>query len=316
MYRFMPDVYKRKVGDLFMLAGMRRSPEMFVNYSFALSFAIGFLAALMARQYFAVLWGGLFVGLFLLFHGLIIIAVDRRTGFIENILPDALQLMASNSRAGYIPSRAFIMSARPEFGPLSEAIQHAGKDIMTGMPLEEALKGMTKYARSEALDRTVKLIIEGISSGGKFANLLEENAADLRRMQAIKKEMRTNIAMYIFFIFFAGTIGAPALYSMSAFLINTLTSIGSPDMSAMSMSKIKFAGFSKATVSPEFIFQFSIVAMLITAVFGGLIIGLISSGRERAGIKYIPILVVSALAVYFITGIVVKMIFGAFLPAG
>ncbi|MBI2675305.1 MAG: type II secretion system F family protein [Candidatus Aenigmarchaeota archaeon] len=316
MYRLMPDAYKRKVGEWFTLAGIRRSPEMFTNYSFALSFALGFVAALLTGQYFSLVWAAVFIGSLLLFHGFVVLAVERRTGFLENILPDALQLMASNSRAGYIPSRAFIMSARPEFGPLSEAIQHAGKDVMTGMPLEEALKGMTRYVRSGAFERTIKLIIEGISSGGKFANLLEENAADLRRMQVIKKEMGANIAMYIFFIFFAGAIGAPMLYSMSAFLVNTLSSFGSVDLPDVSVSKIKFAGFGKTAISQEFMFQFSIAAMLVTAIFGSLIIGLISTGKESGGIKYIPFLVIASLAVYFITGSMIQSIFNTFLGTG
>lgn len=317
MLRLTPLRYQRWLEEILVISGSKKSPEGFFNYAVSLSFALGFLVAFFVKTYFLIVWLGISISLFLIFHGFLILAIERRTSFVESILPDALQLMASNSRAGYIPSKAFLLSARKEFGPLSDAIKNVAKETMTGVPLEKALKNMTKYIKSDMLKRTVDLIIEGIKSGGRFAELLEETANDIRRMQIIKKEMRANVMMYIIFIFFAGCIGAPVLYSLSSFLIVTISKLGSitsltnVGISAMKMPFVKFGSIK---ISSEFLFQFSIIAILITTGFGGLIIGLISTGREKSGIKYIPILMAIAIIVYFLTGMVIEGIFSSLIP--
>jgi len=315
MYRLMPLRYRKKVEELLVLSGSRRHANRFVNNAFAFSLAIGAGAGFLSEQAFYIVFAGVTLGVFALFHGLLVLAVERRTAFVEDILPDALQLMASNSRAGYIPSRAFIMSSRDEFGPLSEAIKRVGREMMTGEPLESALKNMNRYIRSDMLERTMNLIAEGIKSGGNFASLLEENANDIRRMSTIKKEMKANIAMYIIFILFAAAIGAPLFYSLSGFLISSLSSIsGSFEVSEEAASRVNFIKFGAIDIEPAFMQMFSITALLITTIFGGLILGLISTGKERGGIKYIPMLVIIALAVYFASGIAIKIMFSSFVP--
>lgn len=318
MYKLMPLRYRRKLEELLLLSGSRKNPKQFFNNIFALSIAVGFAVAFFAgRQSFYVVFAATAFGMFAFFQGLLVLAVERRTSFVEDILPDALQLMASNSRAGYIPSRAFIMSARDEFGPLAEAIKRVGREVMTGKSLEIALKDMNRYIKSEMLDRTMNLITEGIKSGGNFASLLEENANDIRRMSTIRKEMKANITMYIIFILFAASIGAPLFYSLSGFLISSLSTIGSGfDIPEDAASKVKFVKFGAINIDQDFMFTFSIVAVLITTIFGGLILGLISTGKERGGIKFVPALVVLALVVYFASGIMIRMIFSSFIPGG
>jgi len=315
MYKIMPESYRRKIEEWLRLAGSKKSPQGFVNYSFSFSIALGFLISVFIGVNLLLLWIVSSISIFLLFHGLLVLAIDRRTTFVENVLPDALQLMAANSRAGYIPSKSLLLSAREEFGPLATAIKNVGKDLMTGKPLESALQKIKKEIKSDILGRTVDMIIEGIRSGGQFSSLLEENADDIRRMQLIKREMRASIVMYIIFISFAGCIGAPLLYALSGFLISTLSKLGArAKIPETVTSKLPLMKFGKIELSPEFLNQFSIAALLITTIFGGLIIGLISHGRERAGIKYVPILIIVALLIYYFSGVLIRQMFDAFLP--
>lgn len=313
VYKLTPRRYQEKIKEWIRYSGSRMSPKSFVNNTLAFSVAIGFAVAFFVPQYLLFIWIAVSLGIFMLFHGFLVLAVDKRTKFVERILPDALQLMAANSRAGYIPSRALLLSARKEFGPLSEAIKTVGKEILTGESLEDSLKKMTRNIKSEMLERTVKLIIEGNKSGGQFAQLLDENASDLRRVQVIKKEINANIMLYVIFIGFAGVIGAPLLYALSSFLITTLGSFTSdisiPDSATRN---VPFLKFGVVGVSPEFLFWFAIAAILLTTIFGSLIIGLISSGREKTGIKFMPLMIIIALGVFFLTRIIIAGIFGAF----
>lgn len=311
----MPRKYREKIADLLKFSGSKRTPQGFINYAITFSIGIGLILAFFAREYFFFIWGAVSIGVFILFHGFIILAVDRRTKFIEKILPDALQLMAANIKSGFIPSRAMLLSARKEFGPLSDAIKKSGKEMMTGKSLHDSLSEIPKTVRSEVLDTTMGLIIKGIRSGGQLVSLFEETALDMRRKESIKKEVKANILMYGIFIAFAGAVGAPVLYALSTFLVVTISEMGSmvdvPEDLTTNLSMMSFGGLS---ITPEFLFWFSIAAILITTVFGGLIMGIIDTGKERAGMKYIPILTVLALTIFFVSRMLVSSIFGTLIP--
>ena len=314
MPRLLPYSYVKKIEEMLNYSGSKRTPQSFVRNALAFSFVVGFVIGLASGQ-LLIVWRMVFLGMFLLFHGFLVLAVDRRTKFVENILPDALQLVAANIRAGFIPSRALVLSARKEFGPLSDGIKMAGKEMITGRSLQQSLTYITKKIKSEVLDTTIKLISRGVVSGGQLISLFDETAIDLRRKAAIKKEVRANIVVYGMFIIFAASVGAPALYSLSSFLVGTISklrgSVQIPEDFAARTPLLKLG----VTVSNEFLLIFSLLAILITSVFAGIIIGIINSGREKDGIKYIPMFLVVSLSVFFIAGIVIQSMFGSILPA-
>ena len=267
------------------------------------------------RNYFVYIFPLVFFATFLFSHGILYLAVERRSRFVETILPDALQLVAANIKSGFIPSRALVLSARKEFGPLSDAIKNVGKEMMTGKSLQESMGEMTKTIKSEVLETTVTLVTKGVRAGGQLVSLFEETAIDIRRKEAIKKEVRANIMMYAIFIGFAGCAGAPVLYALSGFLVGTISKLGGMvSVPAEATAKMPLKMNFGIGISPDFLYIFSIAAILITTVFGGVIIGLISSGKEKDGIKYIPMLAIAALAVFFIAGFLINMMFEGLIP--
>ncbi len=315
MYRLMPRRYKGKIQELITFSGGRRSPAHFFHTSLIISLAIGLVMGIIVRNYFAYIFPLVFLATFLFFHGLLYLAVERRTRYVESILPDALQLVAANIKSGFIPSRALVLSARKEFGPLSEGIKNVGKEMMTGKSLQESMGEMTKTIKSEVLETTVTLVTKGVRAGGQLVSLFEETAIDIRRKEVIKKEVRANIMMYAIFIGFAGCMGAPILYALSGFLVGTISRLGGMvSVPAEATAKMPLKMNFGIGISPEFLLIFSVAAILITTIFGGLIIGLISSGKEKDGIKYIPILAITSLAVFFVTGFMINMMFGGLIP--
>ena len=311
----MPRRYREKIEELLKFAGSKRTPQRFVNYNFILSIVVGLVAALIFSQYLLIAFVTGFAVVFVMLHGLLILAVERRTRFIEGILPDAMQLMAANIKSGFIPSRAMLLSARKEFGPLSDAIKKSGKEMMTGKSVQESLEEIPRTIKSEVLDTTVGLVIKGIKSGGQLVSLFEETALDMRRKESIKKEVKANVLMYGMFIGFAGAVGAPVLYALSTFLVSTIGQIGQLTQIPQDVAtNLPLIGFGGINVSTDFLLMFSIAAILITTVFGGMIMGIIDSGKEKAGIKYIPILTIIALVIFFAARMVVAGIFGTMIP--
>jgi flagellar protein FlaJ len=309
--RFYEDWVKRQL----YFSGSERSPGRLIWTMAIISIIIAAPAALLYGSYMLWIFLGLFFAVFGVMNAMLLLSVDRRGRFVDEILPDALLLLSANIRSGYIPSRALILSARKEFGPLSMAIRRAGKEIMTGASLEEGMREIPKRIRSQDLSRTIKLIIEGVRGGGQIVTLLEENAIDIRRRQAIRKEIKANIMMYAIFIAFAGCLGAPGLYALSGYLTTTTSQL-TPDISMNTelTSKVSFIQMGGMQISEEFLFNFSIAAILITTVFGGLILGLINSGKEKDGLKYAPILAILGLVVFFGATFLVNTMFSSIIP--
>jgi len=315
LYRLTPRSYRKKIGHLLIFSGSKRSAASFINRTFLASAGAAMIGAALYQQ--SMLMAGIitFAGIFSLLPGFLLLAVDKRSKFVESILPDALQLMSANIKSGFIPSRAMLLSARKEFGPLSDGLKHAGKEMMTGRGITESLNEVNRSIKSDVLTTTMNLVTKGIRAGGQLVALFEETSIDIRRRDTIKKEVKANILMYGIFIGFAGCVGAPLLYALSSYLVATIGALGaSADVPQEFQSRIPMMAFGSVGVDPGFLFMFSIAAILITTVFGGLIIGIIDSGSERAGIKYIPVMLACGLAVFFLSSILIQTMFGTLIP--
>src|SRR3989338_3465425 len=57
---------------------------------------------------------------------------ESKGKFVEGILPDALQIIASNMKSGLTTERALFVAGRPEFGPLQVELKNASKRISAG----------------------------------------------------------------------------------------------------------------------------------------------------------------------------------------
>ncbi len=229
--------------------------------------------------------------------------VDRKANFADDILPDALQLTASHIRAGLTPDKALLMAARPEFGVLEKEIKWIAKQAVTGKDLADAILGMNERINSVLVRRTTNLIAEGIRSGGELATLLEETAEDIRNASTLRSEVRSQVMMYVIFIFLAVGIGGPALYAISTFLVESMTRISAGiDPSAFttdvySKSPIKF---SQVSISIPFMIQYSLASIITSAIISGITLGLIEQGKAKAGLKYAPILVLVGIVTFLI----------------
>ncbi len=218
---------------------------------------------------------------------------------IELVFPDFLQLMASNLRAGMTIDRAMLVSSRPEFSPLDKEILNTGKDIATGKSVESALIDMSARIDSEKINKIILLINSGIRAGGNLAVLLEQTAVNIREKSFVEKKAASNVLMYFIFIFIAVSVGAPALFSLSNVLVETLSSIlsGLPAIDA-SQASVPFT-LSGIKISVNFIKYFSLIFILVIDVLASLVLGLISKGEEKQGMKYLLPIVVISMSVFF-----------------
>ena len=319
---FTPKKYKNALKKQMIYAGIKEDIiDRFIGFSFFFSI---FLGIVIAFDLWLIGFGlsGIAIGLgagltiLILIHVFIILIADSRASEIEKVLPDALQLMAANVRAGMTVDRAIWLTARPEFGIFEEELRRAGAKTVGGKTIKVALMEMVARVNSTLLEKTFRLVIEGIESGGELGHLLEETAANARTVQGLKKEIKSSVTTYSIFIFFAAVLGAPALYAISLFFVEVMTKLWSPKMlggvtgSSMGGGMLSRAG--APTITVDQLFWFAVSSIALTTFFGGLIIGLIQTGREKNGIKFIPALMFGAIAVFLIAQLVVKLLFGGF----
>lgn len=313
--------WREKTGVLLDYAGYEGSdPAVFTAKFFYAGVALSVATAVPVYLFFGLLFSlaaaaSVFVLVQALPYFMLVIIADRRAREVETILPDALQLMAANIRAGQTTERAIWLSARPEFGPLEDEIKRVSSKVLGGESIDDSLQEMTKRIDSSLLDRAVKLMMEGIRSGGEMATLLEETAADIRTAQEMRKKVKSNVTMYSMFIIFASVFGAPGLFAVSLYFMEVTSKLWGEQMSNVGQTLSQVGAGSVVSmqgpqVSPSQLQIFSISVIVLTTVCGGFIIGLIQEGKASRGTKYIPPMVAIALAVFFGGKFLIDMFFG------
>ena len=221
------------------------------------------------------------------------VAAERRRKEMERVLPDALLLISTNIKSGTSINRAFLASAREEFGPLEEELRKTAIEISGGRPVQVALDNMRHRIKSDLFKDTLKVLSDAIESGGNTAELLESSASDIRSSLELRDEIKSSIQMYVMFILMAAVFGAPVLFAITVYMAETTTEIWSE--TDLSGGAANFAqggdtglSFQQPDVNTAFLVQFSILAIAITNFFGSLVISQIKNGNMKEGAKYIP----------------------------
>ena len=323
IFRMMPKGYNDWIKKYITYAGFTISPGKYSGFSLLYGILLGISMTVIVYLFGLTLFGlstwqlmivfGLvsFLVFEALMHSLLLVVSDKIANFTDDILPDALRLISANIRSGFTPDRALLLSARPEFGPLEKQIIKTAKLTFSGQALEEAIQIMPKKINSRALKRSVDLLVEGMQRGGNISSLLDGLSDDIRQTKILKREVQAFVMMYAIFIFFAAGIGAPLLYGISSFLVETMKDIGGAvDVSTSLPGSMNFMAFAGIKVETEFMMLYMISALSVTSIFGGLTMGLIQTGTEKAGLKYVPILFGVSMTVFFLVRMMVTSIFG------
>ena len=312
--------FKKEMAYLGIEVNERSFLGFLLLFSIALSFGIALNLFLFFQIPVIISWISFSVFFFFGTFLWISIMSEGKGKFVEKILPDALQLIASNIKSGLTTERALFVSARPEFGPLEKELRFASKEILAGARVEEVLLAIPERIRSRVLERTMWLIAKGISSGGEIADLLIQLSDDLREQNSIQEEEKANTSMYIMLIFFSAAIGAPLLFGISTFIVEILSSqlsavpiIQESDLQGISSGGAGIRGLTGGNadlISPEFIFMFSIIMLFFSSIFSSLTIGVINSGKEKNGVKYIPMILIISFVLFFVVRIILASFFG------
>lgn len=232
-----------------------------------------------------------------IFYSLLYIRVEDRSRRVEYALPDMLQMVAANMRAGVTPIVALRMAARPEFGPLEEEIKYATTKALGVESFTDALAGIGETINSEVLERTISLFTTSLRSGGNISALLELVAEEIRSAQELRRELIASTNMYIVFILFTMIIGMPLLLSISIQFVTMVEDLQSKQGTQSILSHELGLSISPP-ISASFIGQASYVLLILTAVLASMLVGTIHDGSKWYGLRFAPLFITASLIVF------------------
>ncbi len=220
--------------------------------------------------------------------GVLSYLVSARSRAVEDVLPDILQFISSSLRAGLTVDRAFLEAASRRFGSVSRELERVGREIVSGVPVGEALRRWAWRMKSRTVDRVVFLIEEGMKSGGDLPRLLSAVASDLRYSQIFSMKLRAMVRSYTMFLILSGVVIAPLLFSLTLTFVEVSNKLKEL-MTAESEGEI--AGIQMLRMGEEIPVDDlrSLFFLLIsgTSFFTALLISVINTGSERESIKYV-----------------------------
>lgn len=302
------------------LAGIKMTIDRFLRMAiiggFVVLIAAAFALAILVRYPFgiAALLGLGGAALYeVMLYVILEFKVDQRKSFVEDVLPDYLQITAANVRSGISLDKAMILAARPEFKYFSDDVTLMSKQLYAGETMQNGLTALGRHYRSLQLQHTIRMMIEAIQYGGGMTDLLNQIAKDLRNQEMVQKEISGQLFMYSIFITFAAIIGAPVMYALTSQMIGITDTVWAGILQ-QNPGGLPTAGISFLRPSPPKItilqyHSFTLAAILIITGFGAFIVSAISTGSAIKGIRYLPIFVVVGLAVFFIVSAVIGGLF-------
>jgi Flp pilus assembly protein TadB len=316
---------RENLEEMFLYSGITRNPEetlgMTLVYSVLVPIITGLIAFIFTSNPLMALGIAIlsFVLVWLLLWMFLNLLVDKRSTSIERVLPDLLSMIAQNMSAGMTPYNALWVASRPEFGALADEIQKVARDTLTGTPLETALLNMSKRVKSNKLRRTVKLMIQGMRSGGELPTVLQEIARDIRTEQNLVRRMESETTSQVMFILFSLVFGAPLLFAASSQFVSIFSKV----FSMIDVDKLEKAaqGSGMVTLQPlviteEGFVMYAVIVLAVCSFFGSLIIGLMRSGKMSRGITMIPVIMALSVGLFLLMRFALSSFFGGMMTVG
>ena len=188
--------------------------------------------------------------------------------------------LVENVRSGTPVSRSIMNLKKRNYGSLSPHIEKLANQLSIGMTLTDSLIVFSKDTESKVISRAVWLISEAERAGGKIETILESVASSINQIEILRKERKAAISNlvtqgYIIFMVFI-----VIMLVLEFKILPLVSSLGDTD---------GFGARIGVDVGPSDAQDLSMplfIMILVQSLFAGLVIGKISEGSIRDGIKH------------------------------
>lgn len=201
---------------------------------------------------------------------------------------DFVRDLVENVKTGTPVNRSISNIKSRDYGPLNPHITKLANQLNLGIPLTQALLNFGKDTKSKVISRSLNLIAEAERAGGDIGQILESVAESVNQSEELKKEQKSSVYNlvvqgYIIFIVFIIIMLVLQFYILP--LLDGIGGIG--DLGGTNVNSISSEEFSR----PLFFL------LIVQSIFAGLVIGKISEGSIKDGVKHSFILTAMTLLI-------------------
>ncbi|MBP1909150.1 type II secretion system F family protein [Methanolobus bombayensis] len=196
----------------------------------------------------------------------------------EVAFSEFLYKLSELMRGGIDPVKGFINLSKTNLGAISSHAQDAASSMVLGRSFDESMHKMSESMKSRLVARYIDVVVQAAYTGGNVADLLFRTSEDMRSVIAIQREKEANLKQYIVIFYLAQGIIIMLTYILSTSLLPLIQGVGMEMLGGAGLSDIDFErGFFHM--------------IILNALFGGLIVGLITEGEMKHGFKHSAILI-------------------------
>jgi flagellar protein FlaJ len=248
-----------------------------------------FLDKIDSKTFYFILGVGIVVGSIPLFVFLLI--QGRREKDLEQMFLEFSRDLVEGVKSGTPINRSIINLRTKDYGSLNTHVDKLANQISFGIPVKEALEIFAKDIGNPIISRAIGLIREAERSGGKIELILESVTASLSQIDKLKKERKAavfNLAVQGYVIFFIFIL---VMLIMEFRILPITEQIG-----GLSVGNLNSGDFLEQTQNSSSnpianVSHLFLYLLLVQGFFAGLIIGKLSEGNVKAGLKHSFILV-------------------------
>ncbi len=211
--------------------------------------------------------------------------------------------LVESVKAGTPISKSILNVRKKDYGSLNPYINKLANQIALGIPIEAAFKTFARDVKSTIITRAITIISESEKAGGQIDSILESVVKSVAQVEKLKKERKA--AMYslvvqgyiIFMIFIVIMLVLrfnilPIAEELGEGMGAVEGGGGIGGGSGIGGSFGRMLGGEIAT--PEQLTRPFVWLLIVQGFFAGLVIGKLSEGSIKAGLKHSFVLVVLA----------------------
>ena len=209
----------------------------------------------------------------------------RRVRRKETLFTEFLFKLSELMRGGLNPIKGVVELSKTDLAELTPHVRLSATLMSFGKGFDESMRSMATSLKSSLISRYTDLIIQASYAGGSVADLILKCSEDMRSIIEIEREKEGNLSQYTFIFYFAQGIIVFIAYTLSTSLFPYLLSTG--------VSSFLGVGGTNGLAGLDFRTGFFHL-IIINAFFGGLIIGKITEGEAKYGLKHSAILIAAS----------------------
>lgn len=214
------------------------------------------------------------------------IAVEKEDMFLE-----FSRNLVESVKTGTPINKSIVNVKNKPYGVLSEHVKKLANQISLGIPLNKALRIFSKDVKNSTVSRSLSLISQAERSGGEIGEILESVTEAVSTSDKLKKERKNAISTLVvqgYIIFIVFIIIILVLQFQILPLLGGLAAGG--DAGGLSV----LGAGNTGSVDIDQISSSFVYLLLVQGAFSGLVIGKLSEGTVKSGIKHSFILILIA----------------------